>query len=245
MYPTSIHHGPLAEAPPVPRRWGHWLWGLFLAMSLFSAHFQDPTLFHQASPVDGIHNWLGIVGALFAGTLLEWFGTSAFLLGWLLWRLPRSRKLLLEPRQYSFLHSRLILTILLVASTSMLHGMFGTARSLAINFHWQEGYLGQIGREWIVNSPIPWVSLTGVALVGLWCLMRLSPILFLPLPLGTWLESLPQRWSPRSQPSRLRRSNPVRQPRGPLFSRKSDAVTARLLRDVPADPIPESLKERA
>lgn len=243
MYPTSIHHGSQSYEAPDSRKWGHLLWGGVLAVSLLSAHFQDPTLFHQASPVDGIHNWLGIVGALFGGTLLEWFGSSAFLLAWLLWRLPRSRKLLLEPRQYSFLHSRLLLTFLLVASTSILHGLLGTSRSLAVSLHWQEGYFGQIGREWILNSSWPWVSTTGVLVVGLWSLMRLSPILFFSLPLGDWVDQVSSRWQPPApRRSSLRTTPRAKRSRTSFFSRKSEAVTARLLRDVPADPIPDSLR---
>ena len=57
--------------------------GFFLMMSVCTADFQDPTVFNQLYPSNGISNWTGLIGAIIGGSLLEVFGPSAFLLTWL------------------------------------------------------------------------------------------------------------------------------------------------------------------
>ena len=74
--PRSI---PLLE----PAAWGHTMLGVLLAVSVLTSHLHDPTLFNQLSPSGGIHNALGVGGALIGGTLVELFGASALLLAWL------------------------------------------------------------------------------------------------------------------------------------------------------------------
>ena len=54
-----------------------------LFLSMLSADFQDPTVFNQLYPSEGVQNWAGLIGALIGGSLLEIFGPSALLLPWL------------------------------------------------------------------------------------------------------------------------------------------------------------------
>ena len=61
--------------------------GFFLMMSVCTADFQDPTVFNQLYPSNGISNWTGLIGAIIGGSLLEVFGPSAFLLAWLFIRI--------------------------------------------------------------------------------------------------------------------------------------------------------------
>ena len=56
--------------------------GFFLMMSVYTADFQDPTVFNQLYPSNGINNWTGLIGAIIGGSLLEVFGPSALLLAW-------------------------------------------------------------------------------------------------------------------------------------------------------------------
>jgi hypothetical protein len=69
--------------------------GLVLLLSMLTADFQDPTVFNQLYPSEGIRNWTGLVGALIGGSLLEIFGPSALLLPWLF-----VRTALHQPRQF-------------------------------------------------------------------------------------------------------------------------------------------------
>jgi len=57
--------------------------GVALFLSMLSADFQDPTVFNQLYPSEGVQNWAGLIGALIGGSLLEIFGPSALLLPWL------------------------------------------------------------------------------------------------------------------------------------------------------------------
>ena len=58
-------------------------------VALATAEFVDPTVFSPLTPPEGIHNWLGLPGALIGGSLLEIFGPPAPLLFWFL--IPLSR----------------------------------------------------------------------------------------------------------------------------------------------------------
>ena len=40
-------------------------------VALATAEFVDPTVFSPLTPPEGIHNWLGLPGALIGGSLLE------------------------------------------------------------------------------------------------------------------------------------------------------------------------------
>jgi len=68
--------------------------GFVLLLSIITADFQDPTFFNQLYPSAGIQNWIGLIGAITGGSLLEIFGPSVLLLPWLFVRIflhqPRS-----------------------------------------------------------------------------------------------------------------------------------------------------------
>ena len=70
--------------------------GVALFLSMLSADFQDPTVFNQLYPSEGVQNWAGLIGALIGGSLLEIFGPSALLLPWFF-----VRAALHQPRQIS------------------------------------------------------------------------------------------------------------------------------------------------
>lgn len=219
------------------------LWGLVLAISLLTADFQDPTLFHPAAPVEGISNGLGVIGALLGGTLLEWFGASALMMGWLLWRLPFTPRLLLEDRPRSSWFSRLLHALLATSSLSLLHGLFGTGRSLGVSLFWHEGYLGQVGRAWILEAEWPWLHLAGLVSVALWSLIRLTPCFQLNLPWAAWFA----HWSNKASAWSAASSTP----RSPLFqtvprrrvvsTQEGAAGAAQMLSSYAAAPLPQSL----
>ena len=45
--------------------------GVAIFLSMLSADFQDPTVFNQLYPSEGVQNWAGLIGALIGGSLLE------------------------------------------------------------------------------------------------------------------------------------------------------------------------------
>ncbi|MCH2294696.1 MAG: DNA translocase FtsK 4TM domain-containing protein, partial [SAR324 cluster bacterium] len=70
-----------------------WGLGLFWMLAMLSADFRDPTFFNPLYPVEGLHNWLSLPGALLGGSMSEIFGPVALLITWLFVRfiIPPSR----------------------------------------------------------------------------------------------------------------------------------------------------------
>ena len=48
--------------------------GVALFLSMLSADFQDPTVFNQLYPSEGVQNWAGLLGSIIGCSLLEIFG---------------------------------------------------------------------------------------------------------------------------------------------------------------------------
>ena len=68
------------EASPRLRWRSDWFFlvlALLGGVALATAEFVDPTVFSPLTPPEGIHNWLGLPGALIGGSLLEIFGPPA------------------------------------------------------------------------------------------------------------------------------------------------------------------------
>ena len=154
--------------------------GFFLMMSVCTADFQDPTVFNQLYPSNGISNRAGLIGAIIGGSLLEVFGPSALLLAWLFVRIN-----LHHPRRISRL-SGAYYAIVLVFLLSIVHEFILRNHfidSADLNYIWQNGYAGKLALGWIESSAYPVLYLTG--LIGMFILSFLrmfhvlSPLSFI------------------------------------------------------------------
>jgi len=139
--------------------------GFFLMISVCTADFQDPTVFNQLYPSNGISNWTGLIGAIIGGSLLEVFGPSALLFAWLFVRIN-----LHHPRRISRLsgaYYALVLVFLLsIVHEFILKNHFIDSADLI--FFWQNGYAGKLALGWIESSAYPVLYLAGV--IGMFCL---------------------------------------------------------------------------
>lgn len=134
--------------------------GFFFAISILTADFFDPTFFHQLSSSVGIQNWLGVMGALIGGTVIEIFGPVSLVFPWLLLRCSfhSFNQEICKLWFYSFL---------MIVMGSTLHAMlWKTPLSVAEEwFFLQTGYLGTLTAMWIeqlgpLHSTLPFVLLT-------------------------------------------------------------------------------------
>ena len=133
--------------------------GFFLMMSICTADFQDPTVFNQLYPSNGISNWNGLIGAIIGGSLLEIFGPSALLLAWLFIRIN-----LHHPRRISRL-SGSYYAFVLVFLLSTVHEIILRNHLIYLadlNYFWQNGYAGKLALSWIESSSYPVLYLAGV-----------------------------------------------------------------------------------
>ena len=154
--------------------------GFFLMMSVLTADFQDPTIFNQLYPSNGISNWTGLIGAIIGGSLLEFFGPSAFLLTWLFIRIN-----LHHPRRisrFSGVYYAFVLVFLLsIVHEIILRNYF--IDSADLNYFWQNGYAGKLALGWIESSAYPVLYLAGVIGMFILSFLRmfhvLSPLSFI------------------------------------------------------------------
>ena len=154
--------------------------GFFLMMSVCTADFQDPTVFNQLYPSNGISNWTGLIGAIIGGSLLEVFGPSALLLAWLFIRIN-----LHHPRRISRL-SGAYYAFVLVFLLSIVHEIILRNHfidSADLNYFWQNGYAGKLALRWIESSAYPVLYLAGVIGMLILSILRmfhvLSPLSFI------------------------------------------------------------------
>ena len=152
--------------------------GVAIFLSMLSADFQDPTVFNQLNPSEGVQNWAGLIGALIGGSLLEIFGPSGLLLPWLF-----VRAALHQPRKIS----RLICTyyaFVLVFLLSIIHELAlhsGLIKTEALEFYLQNGYAAKLALIWLEKSTNLAMSLTVLAAMFIFSLFRMSQIIS-PLP---------------------------------------------------------------
>ena len=154
--------------------------GFFLMMSVCTADFQDPTVFNQLYPSNGISNWTGLIGAIIGGSLLEVFGPSALLLAWLFIRIN-----LHHPRRISRLsgayYAFVLVFLLSIFHEIILRNYF--LDSTDLNYIWQNGYAGKLALGWIESSAYPVLYLAGVIGMFILSLLRmfhvLSPLSFI------------------------------------------------------------------
>ena len=134
--------------------------GFCFAISILTADFFDPTLFHQLSSSVGIQNWFGVAGALIGGTIIEVFGPISLVFPWLLLRCSfhSFNKEICKLWFYSFL---------MIVMGSTLHAMLWKTPLLVVEkwFFLQTGYLGILTAMWIeqlgpLHSTLPFVLLT-------------------------------------------------------------------------------------
>ena len=147
-------------------------------MSVCTADFQDPTVFNQLYPYNGISNWTGLIGAIIGGSLLEVFGPSALLLAWLFIRIN-----LHHPRRisrFSGTYYAFVLVFLLsIVHEIVLRNHFLDAADL--NYFWQNGYAGKLALGWIESTAYPVLYLAGVIGMFILSVLRMFHVLS-PLP---------------------------------------------------------------
>ena len=147
-------------------------------MSMLSADFQDPTVFNQLYPSEGVQNWAGLIGALIGGSLLEIFGPSALLLPWLF-----VRAALLQPRQISGLictyYAFVLVFLLSIIHELALHSSL--IKTEALEFYLQNGYTAKLALIWLEKSTNLSISLILLAAMFIFSLVRMSQIIS-PLP---------------------------------------------------------------
>ena len=152
--------------------------GVALFLSMLSADFQDPTVFNQLYPSEGVQNWAGLIGALIGGSLLEIFGPSALLLPWLF-----VRAALHQPRQISGLictyYAFVLVFLLSIIHELALHS--GLIKTEALEFYLQNGYTAKLALIWLEKSTNLAISLTVLAAMFIFSLVRMSQIIS-PLP---------------------------------------------------------------
>jgi len=152
--------------------------GVALFLSMLSADFQDPTVFNQLYPSEGVQNWAGLIGALISGSLLEIFGPSALLLPWLF-----VRAALHQPRQISGLictyYAFVLVFLLSIIHELALHS--GLIKTEALEFYLQNGYAAKLALIWLDKSTNLAISLTVLAAMLIFSLVRMSQIIS-PLP---------------------------------------------------------------
>lgn len=152
--------------------------GVALFLSILSADFQDPTVFNQLYPSEGVQNWAGLIGALIGGSLLEIFGPSALLLPWLF-----VRAALHLPRQISGLictyYAFVLVFLLSIIHELALHS--GLIKTEALEFYLQNGYAAKLALIWLEKSTNLAISLTVLAAMFIFSLVRMSQIIS-PLP---------------------------------------------------------------
>jgi len=152
--------------------------GVALFLSMLSADFQDPTVFNQLYPSEGVQNWAGLIGALIGGSLLEIFGPSALLLPWLF-----VRAALHQPRQISGLictyYAFVLVFLLSIIHELALHS--GLIITEALEFYLQNGYAAKLALIWLEKSTNLAISLTVLAAMFIFSLVRMSQIIS-PLP---------------------------------------------------------------
>ena len=152
--------------------------GVALFLSMLSADFQDPTVFNQLYPSEGVQNWAGLIGALIGGSLLEIFGPSALLLPWLF-----VRAALHQPRQISGLictyYAFVLVFLLSIIHELALHSVL--IKTEALEFYLQNGYAAKLALIWLEKSTNLAISLAVLAAMLIFSLVRMSQIIS-PLP---------------------------------------------------------------
>jgi hypothetical protein len=153
--------------------------GFAFLLSIITADFQDPTVFNQLYPSAGIQNWIGLIGAITGGSLLEIFGPSSLLLPWLFVRI-----FMHQPRSVSVLGGTYY-TFVLVFLLSIFYELalqLTLLEPVNSGFLWQNGYAGILAVEWLGQSMALALSSTALAVMFIISVVRMSRLLS-PLPL--------------------------------------------------------------
>ncbi|MBF0286568.1 MAG: DNA translocase FtsK 4TM domain-containing protein [SAR324 cluster bacterium] len=142
----------------------------FLALSLLSSDFYDPTLFHQLHPMGSIQNWCGIFGALTGGTLVELFGPASLLIPWFVFKLPytsKSRIHHISTGYYAFV------TILTISIAQALWWPQHYTNSSNFSFLLHSGHVGILGGQWLQQIFHTFVVNTLVGAVLIFCIVKI------------------------------------------------------------------------
>ncbi len=114
-----------------------------VVISLSTFHPFDPTLLNLLYPSGGVHNALGLPGALVGGSLLEWFGAASWLIPLLIvnwFAFSRRRPRLMHYAAHGGL-------LLLFAAS--FHGLLSHDPALGV---WRPGLLGWAGGNWAEST---------------------------------------------------------------------------------------------
>ena len=152
--------------------------GFVFLLSIMTADFKDPTVFNQLYPAEGIKNWIGLIGAIIGGSILEIFGPSALLLPWLFVRI-----FLHQPNNIS-VFAGIYYSFVLVFLISIFHELaihFALLEPGNLGFFWQNGYSGKLAVEWIRHSMEIAFSLPALAIMFFISVLRMKRLLS-PLP---------------------------------------------------------------
>ncbi|MBU2648562.1 DNA translocase FtsK 4TM domain-containing protein [bacterium] len=117
--------------------------GLILAVAMISHNGLDPSPLNLLWPSEGIHNWLGLPGALVSGFLFDLFGWSGFLLPILL--LVFSHKTTISRSQAFFLDGAVIVLTTIGLAQLLQYPDGPLAR-------WT-GFLGTVSNIWLAQFP--------------------------------------------------------------------------------------------
>jgi hypothetical protein len=165
-----------------PSRWkpenAFLLLAVLWEVAMFSSHIRDPTVFNRLTPPEGIHNWLGLPGALLGGSLLEFVGPPAVLLVWFL--IPLTR-----PKWHRFsLRVGWYYAIVLTWLLSILHVQLITLDGPTVPFRglWTYGHVGVMGADWLLRHMEQWEAITLVGVAASYAALRIATALpFVPM----------------------------------------------------------------
>lgn len=138
---------------------------IFLMLSIITADFFDPTLFHQLYPIGGIKNWFGIIGALFGGTLIELLGPACLLVPWFILKIAYSPKNRFRLFYYA---------ILLITSLSIAYALWSPSSEelFVSNYLLHIGYVGILGSIWLHENFTPLISNVLLSLLLIYCTLK-------------------------------------------------------------------------
>lgn len=148
--------------------------GFAFLLSIMTADFQDPTVFNQLYPSNGIQNWIGLMGAITGGSILEIFGPSSLLIPFLFVRI-----FLISKHDFSILVG-IYYSLVLVFLISIFHELalqFSLFEFGNSDFFWQNGYAGKLALDWLSKSMSFSLSLTALLVMLVISMVRIFQLL--------------------------------------------------------------------
>tara|TARA_B100000945_G_scaffold308747_1_gene298826 strand:+ start:406 stop:1032 length:627 start_codon:yes stop_codon:yes gene_type:complete len=148
--------------------------GFVFLLSIMTADFQDPTVFNQLYPSNGIQNWIGLMGAITGGSMLEIFGPSSLLIPFLFVRI------FLNSRNDFSILVGIYYSLVFVFLISIFHELalqFSLFEFDNLDFFWQSGYAGKLALDWLNNSMSFSLSLSALLVMLIISVVRIFQLL--------------------------------------------------------------------